>query len=194
MTDARAEARLAALGAGLGALSHDLRGVLSPAMLAAERLQLHADPAVRRSADVLVRSVERAIALLHDQLGPLREGLPVAEPVSVKLREVVEAAAPVGLALEQDGLGTLAVLADPGWLRDAWNSLFAHMLRQGARHVSIGSEVAGHRVNLAVKHDGQPTPADADPNLGIARDLLRACGGELHDPPGERLVVQLRLG
>ncbi len=193
MTDARLAARLAALGTGLGTLSHDLRGVLSPALMAAERLQLHADPAVRRSADVLVRSVERAIALLHDQLGPLRDGLPVGEHVSVPLQEVVEAATPAGLAVEQDGFAGLAALAEPDWLRDAWRSLFAHLLRQEARHVRIGAEVAGHRVSLAIEHDGQATLPDAEPDLTIARDLLRACAGELQDPSGRRLVVQLRL-
>ena len=45
---------------------HDIRGALSPALLASDRLLDHADPAVKRSAEIVVRSVDRAIVLLAD--------------------------------------------------------------------------------------------------------------------------------
>ena len=48
------------------ALRHDIRGALSPAMLIADRLLAHDDPAVRRCGDVVLRSVERAVDLLAD--------------------------------------------------------------------------------------------------------------------------------
>ena len=47
-------------------LRHDIRGALSPALLTADRLLTHADPAVQRAGDVVVRAVERAAALLVD--------------------------------------------------------------------------------------------------------------------------------
>ncbi len=56
-------ARRAVLAAAVGRASHDLRGILSPALLTAERLQMHADPQVSHAGDVLVRTVERATAL-----------------------------------------------------------------------------------------------------------------------------------
>ena len=46
------------------ALRHDLRGVLSPALMVADRLVSNPDPAVRRAGDAVVRSVDRATALL----------------------------------------------------------------------------------------------------------------------------------
>ena len=42
-------ARLAALGTVVAKVSHDLRGILTPALLTAERLQLNADPRVQRA-------------------------------------------------------------------------------------------------------------------------------------------------
>ena len=45
-------------------LRHDLRGVLSPALMMSDRLLNHADPAVQRAGGAVVRSIERATALL----------------------------------------------------------------------------------------------------------------------------------
>lgn len=48
---------------------HDIRGQLSPAMLAADRLSLHADPKVRELADQIIRSIEQAAQRLKDLPG-----------------------------------------------------------------------------------------------------------------------------
>lgn len=50
-------------------LRHDIRGALSPALLTADRLLVHQDPAVQRAGDIVVRAVERASALLADAPG-----------------------------------------------------------------------------------------------------------------------------
>ncbi|HTR15773.1 MAG TPA: hypothetical protein VMI52_01905 [Acetobacteraceae bacterium] len=57
---AGAEARLAELEQTTSALRHDLRGILSPALLTADRLLQSQDPATRRAGEVVVRTVERA--------------------------------------------------------------------------------------------------------------------------------------
>ena len=49
------------------ALRHDLRGILSPAMLIADRLLAHQDPAVQRAGEVVNRTVERAAARLAEK-------------------------------------------------------------------------------------------------------------------------------
>ena len=56
--------RLARIGAAASTLRHDLRGVLSPALMVADRLVNNPDPAIRRAGDAVVRSVDRATALL----------------------------------------------------------------------------------------------------------------------------------
>ncbi len=60
------EAEIATRRDRLRQLRHDIRGALSPALLASDRLLDHADPAVKRSAEIVVRSVDRAIILLAD--------------------------------------------------------------------------------------------------------------------------------
>jgi hypothetical protein len=47
-------------------LRHDLRGVLSPALMMADRLLKNEDPAIRRAGEAVVRSVERATTLLAE--------------------------------------------------------------------------------------------------------------------------------
>ncbi len=42
------------------ALSHALRNALSPAMMVAESLSEHADPAVRRGAKIILASLDKA--------------------------------------------------------------------------------------------------------------------------------------
>jgi hypothetical protein len=46
-------------------LGHDLRGILSPAMMVAERLENHPDPAISRAGTLILESLDRAVALLN---------------------------------------------------------------------------------------------------------------------------------
>ena len=59
-----ADVRLEEYRAATAALRHDIRGVLSPALMMSDRLITHADPAVQRAGQAVVRSVERATSLL----------------------------------------------------------------------------------------------------------------------------------
>jgi len=61
-------------------LRHDIRGALSPALLTADRLLTHSDPAVQRAGDIVVRAVERAAALLSDAPAPPPDATPPARP------------------------------------------------------------------------------------------------------------------
>jgi hypothetical protein len=45
-------------------LAHDLRGLLAPAMMLAERLQNNPDPAVQRSGTLILESLDRAVAAI----------------------------------------------------------------------------------------------------------------------------------
>ncbi len=58
------QSQVGQLETAASALRHDLRGVLSPALMVADRLVNNPDPAVRRAGDAVVRSVDRATALL----------------------------------------------------------------------------------------------------------------------------------
>ena len=63
---AGARVQLAELRAHLSGLRHDIRGILSPVLLMADRLLNHEEPGVRRAGDVMVRTVDRATARLAE--------------------------------------------------------------------------------------------------------------------------------
>jgi len=58
------QARVDAIEAQTASLRHDLRGVLSPALIVSDRLAVSADPAVRKAGEAVIRSIERASALI----------------------------------------------------------------------------------------------------------------------------------
>ncbi len=70
----QAQARLAELEASTSSLRHDLRGILSPSLMLADRLLDHADPKVRRVGEVMVQTVERC----SERLRQTRAGPPSA--------------------------------------------------------------------------------------------------------------------
>jgi hypothetical protein len=67
--DTALRARVTALEASITELRHDLRGILSPAMLVADRLLMNADPSVKRAGEVMVRCVEQAAKRLDQTKG-----------------------------------------------------------------------------------------------------------------------------
>jgi len=54
------QSELAALKADQSILRHDIRGILSPALLVADRLVGHETPYVNRAGEVMIKTVERA--------------------------------------------------------------------------------------------------------------------------------------
>jgi len=66
---AAAAARLAEVEARAATLRHDLRGVLSPALMVTDRLLGNPDPAVQRAGQAIVRSVDRATAIIQASKG-----------------------------------------------------------------------------------------------------------------------------
>lgn len=60
-----AAAQLADIEARAATLRHDLRGVLSPALMVTDRLLNHKDPGVQRAGQAVVRSVQRATDLIQ---------------------------------------------------------------------------------------------------------------------------------
>ncbi len=63
--DAKLE-RLVALEAATSSLRHDIRGMLSPALLVADRLLAHADPVVVRAGETVVKAIRRAEVRLRE--------------------------------------------------------------------------------------------------------------------------------
>ena len=60
---------LAELRRQLSTLRHDLRGMLSPALLVSDRLLASEDAAVRRAGEVMIRTVDRVTERLAETRG-----------------------------------------------------------------------------------------------------------------------------
>lgn len=70
---ARKLARLAELEAATSSLRHDLRGMLAPALLVADRLLAHADPKVVKAGETVVNSIKRAGERLAKTRAPAQD-------------------------------------------------------------------------------------------------------------------------
>ncbi len=67
-------ARIGELEAGMSSLRHDIRGILSPAMLMADTICGHADPRVRRIGALVVDAVQRVADRLQGSSGGVAAG------------------------------------------------------------------------------------------------------------------------
>ena len=211
-------ARLAALGAAVAKVSHDLRGILAPALLTAERLQGNPDPALRRTGDAIASTVERATALVRDTLEFAGEA-PTAPGESVQLLDLVQEVGGevrlrhplvrVKLAID----GAIVVHGDRPSLRRALANMIRNAAEAGARTVQIGALPEGDLTVVTITDDGpglpevvrthlfhpfvtSGKPGGTGLGLAITRDLVRAQGGEVGlaqtSPDGTTFRLALR--
>ena len=197
--------RLAALGAGMSRIGHDLRNILATAVLISDRLEGSADPAVRRVAPRLVETLNRALRLCGETLSYARTGPPEPQPRPVLLAEL---AAKVRATLDTASAGVtwrlavpadIMVEADPDQLfrvlfNLAQNAIEA-MGERGGR-LRISAELTSTFLAIEVADTGPGIPeqvrsrlfepfagsSKADGNglgLAICREILRAHGGEI---------------
>jgi signal transduction histidine kinase len=82
--------RLAALGAGISKISHDLRNILASAQLMSDRLAKSDDPAVRKLSPRLISALDRAITLSRDTLAFGRMEPRALDKAPVQLRDLVD--------------------------------------------------------------------------------------------------------
>jgi signal transduction histidine kinase len=203
------KARLAALGAAVAKIQHDLRNILSSAQLASDRLAKVDDPVVQRLAPRLVASLDRAVALASntlrygraDEHPPVRRFVPLAPIVD----EAVEAnvsgeAVEQTLALANKIDAAIEVDADPEQLyrivlnlvrnaaqalSDRTDGAITISARREYRQVEIDIEDNGPgipeniREHLFQPFSGSTRPGGSGLGLAIARDLARAHGGDV---------------
>jgi signal transduction histidine kinase len=195
-------ARLAALGTVVAKVSHDLRGILTPALLSAERLQMNADPRVRRAGEVLAQAVDRATDLVRRTLDYAREGPPPLQFAAVALaplvNEAAETARPIRTALRvENGVDpAIQVRADRIELFRVLANLLRNAAEAGARTVCVSAKHADTAIAVEITDDGPglPEPVRAELfrpfagstrrdgtglGLAIARDLMVAHGGNI---------------
>ncbi len=194
-------ARLAALGTSVAKINHDLRGILSPALLTAERLQMSEEPGIKRAGDTLVRAVERATTLVRSIVEFARE-IPVApQRARIALRPVVAEAADQALhatpdlAIDNAVPEAMEIDAERASIVRVLTNLLRNAGEARAHHVRVTAEQEGGVVAVTVADDGPGLPdavqaalfrpfvtggrpGSTGLGLAIVRDLVRAHGGE----------------
>lgn len=195
-------ARLAAVGTSVAKIAHDLRNILSSALLVADRLQDVQDPLVQRATRTLVPAVERATQFVARTVDFAREGPPPVNRTPVRLHALVDEVAQ-SLVPEDGGWSVvnqvpeaLVLLLDQEQLYRVLANLIRNAAEAGATRITLSTETEASHTRLLVSDNGPGLPARAQANLfshfsgsarsggtglglAIARDLIRAHGGEL---------------
>jgi len=195
-------ARLAALGTAVTKINHDLRNILATARLVTDGLTASAAPEVRRVAPRLLDAIDRAIALCTKTLDFSREGTPPLVPSRFLLVPLIDEIGP-GLAISEDDLAIdcaippeLAVEADRDQLYRVFMNLARNAVEAGAHRLRFSAAREDRTIRIEIADDGPGLPPKARENLfrpffgsarpggsglglSIARELMRAHGGEL---------------
>jgi len=199
--------RLAALGAAVARIQHDLRNILANAKLASDRLSTIEDPVVKRLTPRLVSSLDRAVALATQTLRYGRADERPPQRKRVALKPLIDDAGEAALETSSTRIvfanavdEKLQIDADPeqlfrivlNLLRNAVEALSE---RDGAR-IELMGERHGRTVSFSVADNGPGIPAPMHAKLfqpfaravraggsglglAIARDLARAHGGDI---------------
>jgi signal transduction histidine kinase len=199
----RQKGRLAALGTGVAKINHDLRGILSSALVVSDRLEKSDDPDVRRVTPTLISAIDRAVALCDDTLDYVRHDhtalrlsrFPLASLVA-DLRATRYMADGEPMIIECGVDTGVTVNADRGQILRVLGNMLQNSAEAGATEVVIRSRTADGVVALSVQDNGPGLPERAlkrlfEPfegsvrgggtglGLAIARELIRNHGGDL---------------
>lgn len=201
----RQKTRLAALGAAMAKINHDLRNTLATAVLASDRLTDIDDPEVKRVTPRLYTAIDHAVALCAQTLDFVRHDGPVIRPTAFRLADLVaelEATA-YGSGADVRGLERVIgrsldidIKADREQLYRVLGNLAVNAGEAGARTLHIDARRDRDRVLIDIADDGAGIPPharerlfqpfsgstrDGGTGLGlvIAREIVNAHGGEL---------------
>lgn len=195
-------ARLAAVGTAVAKISHDLRNILSTALLVADRLQSVNDPTVQRATRTFIPAVERAAQLVTRTVDFAREGPPPITRTAVELSDLAEEAISVVRPMSPDVRfvnevpADLVLPLDRAQIYRVLVNLMKNAAEAGAKTIMLLTERDGPLTHLRVSDDGPGLPLRVQDQLfkpftssgryggtglglAIARDLIRAHGGDL---------------
>lgn len=216
----RQRERLAAVGAAVSKISHDLRNILATAALVSDRLSASEDPEVRRQAPVVLAAIDRAVSLCQDTLRFARAEEPGLRFSRFELAPLVDEVAgalngglPDGVLWSNGIDAAIVVRAD----RDQMFRVLLNLARNAAEAMEgKGGELCftasrdGALATIEVADSGPGVPARVQGHLfeafsegsrgtglglAIARELMRAHGGDLvlaeTGPQGTRFRITL---
>lgn len=204
--------RLAELGVVQAKINHDLRNLMTSALMVADRLQTAADPQVSRSGRMLVAAIEQATALIATTLDFAAEAAPLLAPrrfaLGPLIAEVAEEmrAEHADCAIENRTPGHLHLDADRAQLHRAFGHLLRVAAKAQARRIVVQAEEQTATIDILLSDDGRPfrdsgSAAAFRPFSGafrygstgigfvIARDLIEAHGGRITIRAGQGEVA-----
>jgi signal transduction histidine kinase len=198
--------RLAALGAAVGKINHDLRNILASAILLSDRLDLSQDPQVRDIAPRLVEAMERAARLCSETLSfsraqpaqPSKTRFSLA-PLVDEVGAAVLAPDPQAIRWRNEVRPETTVLADRDQLFRVLMNLGRNAVQALAGEgglISIGAWQDADRAIIEIADTGKGVPSEARAHLfeafagstrpggtglglPIAREVMRAHGGDI---------------
>lgn len=164
--------RLAALGSAVSKINHDLRGILSTAVLMSDRLSALDSPEVKRISAPLIQSIDRAINLCTRTLNFVRDEGPELHRSRFRLTELIDEVVADHSVLEEgqadaESVAPAFVNEIPGEAvveadRDQLYRVFANLVRNatqvGAHTVSMkmvpATTINGRILTIDVSDDG----------------------------------------
>jgi signal transduction histidine kinase len=199
----RQKEHLAALGVAVAKINHDLRGILSTAVLVSDRLEGSDDPEVRRVTPALISAIDQAVALCEDTLGYVSQDNSAPRIQRFDLSAMADGIAQATL-LSGDNVFTVAnkieiglsIDADPSQINRVLKNLTQNAKEAGAACATIDAHATSDMVTIEICDDGPGLPARARENLFLpfrgsvraggtglglasARELMRNHGGDL---------------
>lgn len=214
-------AHLAALGAAVAKINHDLRGILASALLLSDRLAHIDDPEVRRVTPTLFSSIQRAVDLCsrtldfvgQDQPAPVWSHFPLAGLVDDVAKTIVLPDASMS-GISNAVAADVVAYADRDQLFRILTNLLRNATEAGATNVEVRAKSNGRWLYVDVSDNGPGLPPRAREKLfrpfegsaraggtglglAIARELVRGHGGDLtligSDRDGTRFRIALPL-
>jgi len=202
----RQRERLASLGLSVTKINHDLRNVLSTALLMADRLSMNADPALAEMGERLTRTVERGVGLTEEVLtySSARESEPELETVMLgrivaDVQMDLRTAFPRVRVANQIGRDT-QLTADPEQL----HRILSNMLRNAAQAmtdrnkawIEVSADIVADTAIIRIADNGPGLPefvedrlflpftrgaSEGSTGLGlsISKELAEGMGGSL---------------
>lgn len=204
----RQRERLASLGLSVTKINHDLRNVLSTALLMADRLSMNEDPVLAEMGERLTRTVERGVGLTDEVLvySSAREPEAVVEPVLLA-RIVADVQMDMRTAFPSVWVGNridsdVQVIADPEQL----HRILANLLRNSAQalchsqtakpRIEVSADLVGDTIIARLEDNGPGLPEQVENSLflpftrgnhegstglglSISKELAEGMGGSL---------------